>query len=255
MALKAPRSLIAASLAAGLALAMPVASFAQYSPTTAQPSPLVAPRKAVEEATKNYQAAQKQLVSAKEKLKAQFMAREDWSKTKKAADKSKREDEAAKTAAMAALDKRPDYKAAKAARDAAEQKMRSGEKMETAEMDRLAGEVMNNGLAMKKIEADYLANDQKYADAKAKYEQSQKEMSLLEGEVDAAAANDPECVAAQQAVDSSKQQLDQARTSLAQAAKADAEARAAAAKAKSSSAGGGGSAPRGSGGGTYGGHR
>ena len=249
MALNAPRFLIAASLAAGLVLAVPVASFAQTTPPPV--SPLVAPRKAVDEATKNYQAAQKQLVAAKEKLKAQFMAREDWAKTKKASDKAKQEYEAAKNAAMAALEKRPDYKAAKVARDAAEQKMHSGEKTDAAETDRLAGEIMNNGLTMKKIEADYLANDQKYADAKAKYDQAQKEMSLLENEVDAAAANDPECMAAQQAVDSSKQQLEQARTTLAQAVKADYEARAA--KAKSSSGSTGSSGPRGAGGGY--GHR
>ncbi|HTK74192.1 MAG TPA: hypothetical protein VL371_02980 [Gemmataceae bacterium] len=250
MALKAPRLLIAASLAAGVLIAVPVASFAS-SPgtTTTPPSQLAAPRKAVDEATKNYQAAQKQLVAAKEKLKAQFMAREDWAKTKKASDKARMEYDAAKHTAMSALDKRPDYKAAKAAKEASEQKLRSGEKLEAGETERLGQEVLNNGLAMKKIEADYLANDQKYADAKAKYDQSQKEMSLLEGEVDAAAANDPECVAAQQAVDSSKQSLEQARASYAQAAKAEADARAQAAKAKSTSGGTSGSrAPSGYGG-------
>jgi len=249
MALKAPRLLIAASLTASLLVAAPVVSLAQTTPPAQ--SPLVGQRKAVDEATKAYQAAQKQLVAAKEKLKAQFMAREDWAKTKKANDKAKQEYEAAKNAAMAALEKRPDYKAAKAAREAAEQKARSGEKIDTTESDRLAQEIMNNGLAMKKIEADYLANNQKYADSKAKYDQTQKEMSLLEGEVDAAAANDPECVAAQQQVESSKQQLDSAKQSLAQASKAESEARAQAAKAKSTS---GGSTPRGAGGG-YGGRR
>jgi hypothetical protein len=172
------------------------------------------------------------------------MAREDWAKTKKTNDKARQEFDAAKIAAMATLEKRPDYKSAKAAKEAAEQKSRSSDKTDQAEVERLAQEIMNNGLAMKKIEMEFLANDQRYADAKAKYDQSQKEMSLLEGEVDAAAANDPECVAAQQAVDGAKQQLEQARTSLAQAAKADAAARAAAAKSKSASGSSGGATGR-----------
>src|SRR4051794_35464000 len=175
MAFKAPRYWIGASLAASLVLASPVFSFAQTTP--AQPSPLVAPRKAVVDAQQNLQTAQKQLATAKEKLKGQFMAREDWAKTKKTNDKARQEYDAAKIAAMATLEKRPDYKTAKAAKEAAEQKSRSSDKTDQAEVERLAQEIMNNGLAMKKIEMEFLANDQRYADAKAKYDQSQKEMS------------------------------------------------------------------------------
>ena len=241
-AVRAPRSLVAAFLAAGLLAAVPAVTRAQQpiprGPSSsgggAASSGLADARKQVTAAEQQVNDARKNLAAAKKKLEAQFLVKPEWNKTKQALDRARLDEDRTRNAVLAALEKNPQYKAARTGQEAARKKyqeLQSG-KPKPEELDRTAQAIQTHGLTMKALEKEAMDNDPKYLDAKSRLAQAQQEMSALQSQVDQAAQTDPECVAAQQALDQASQQLEQSKQSLAQQAKAEAEARAAAAKAK-----------------------
>lgn len=166
-------------------------------------------------------------------------ARPEWQTAQKAHDKAASDLATATRATESKLRTRPDYKTLSAAKEATDVKYRQLSEDpagKEAELDAVYRERTKYVLALRKMEADALANDPKVIDAKARLAEAKAKVDSFKSEVEAAALSDPEYVASLQQVTAAEQQVQAARLALAEARKADSAARVAAAKARAEAA-------------------
>jgi len=223
----------------GMVLAVPAAVQAQLPPpgvrpgtvppgTPATQSPIAMASKQVQDAQLQLNEAKKNYDKARAVVEAKFKTQEDFVKAQKELDAAKADEAAAKAAALAALNARPDYKQLKATKETVELKYRTN-----PTDTELGNQLITYGTQLRNMETAALAGDQKYAEAKVRNTEAQKQWAALQVQVDEAAKTDQDCVTAVQQYDTANQSLIAAKTGLEQARKADADARAAAAKSRS----------------------
>ena len=218
-------------LALGLALCA-------AGPVSAQPAPnpKTEARKQISLAqteVNNIKAEQKRV---KDKLMGEFESKEEWKNTLANHKKAKAEYEKAQKAALRAMAAKPEYKKLSQERQAAQTKYEEINKERSRNPDAIARagtEVSKLALAMKKMENDAVANDDKALAAKEALEKADKEMKALDEEVEGALMSDPDYIAIQQQLEQAEAQVKQMRDQLAQQTKAEQQSKAAAGRAAS----------------------
>jgi len=200
---------------------------AQSNPGSAQPpvSPLAAQRKAVADAVTAVNQARSQLAQARAKVSSTFETKDDWIAAKKALIAAQAHYDAALKPVLAALQANPDYqklldhrKAAQASLQAMQSQPRAADtedqKAQDEQLNQAAGDVVNDGYALNKMEEDARNSDGDLGTAKEELTDAKKTMDDLQAQVTAVLQVDPDYLAAQQQLTSAQQQLAAARTAL-----------------------------------------
>ena len=236
--MNARHALLGTVLALGSALsATPL--FAQAVPGGAAPpaptaggpakppaSPLVQAQRAVQEAQAQVNVAKAASTAARAKIEQKFKGRPDWASGQLELNKSKQAHDAAVRAALDARRAQPDYKAAAAAKAAAEEKQRALNDTGRATPEQLGAvgdELVKHATDVRRMEGEATA-DPKIAAAKARHETAVKQMAALRQEVEAMALTDPECMAADQNYVTAQATLKTAQESFRTTQKSEAEA-------------------------------
>jgi chromosome segregation ATPase len=231
-----------ASLAA-LPASAQVRSSTTYNPNSNQNSATAQAGKQVNEARQNVQKIEQQIAKIKTRLRAQLLAKPEFTSINAEFKRAQKVFDDAKKQALALLHNKPEYQAmvkereeAMAKRDAAGS---GGAQVSDEELNKANDTIFKDGQALKKMEDRTLADDAKYQDAKAKLDAAKSKVDEVDNQVTEALKNDAEYQQELQSLDQAKQQLDQARQQLAQAAQQEQQQREQAAKSRSQSTGAG----------------
>lgn len=215
---------------------------ATYNPNNNQNSATAQAGKQVNEARQNVQKIEQQIAKIKTRVKAQLLAKPEFTSINAEFKRAQKAFDDAKKQALASLHNKPEYQAmlkereeAIAKRDAAGS---GGAQVSDEELNKANDTIFKDGQALKKMENGALADDAKYQDAKTKLDAAKSKVDEVDNQVTEALKNDAEYQQDLQSLDQAKQQLEQARQQMAQAAQQEQQAREAAAKARSQSTGG-----------------
>jgi chromosome segregation ATPase len=233
-----------ATLPAGIA----VAQSYNRPPTSTTPKvdPLLGAKKQVHDAEAEVKKVQVQMLQIKQKLQRTLEQKDDWKAAKAARDAARAEYQAALKPAEMVLHKKPEYIALAKQRDAAQARLDaanspSGDKLSDADIDQASAQRTNAGLALSRMDKAMQDNDPKVLAAKAKMEQADKDWGALIAQVDESVKSDPDYDKALKDFDAAEQKLKQARLTLGQQAKQQRDAEVAAAKARAAAQQQGGS--------------
>jgi chromosome segregation ATPase len=232
------------ALALALTLVAPAALAARAAHAAPPPRPAPAPKNtAAAEQTKQINAAQATVNEIKadqkrlkDKLTTEFESKEEWKNTAANFKKAQTAYDKAKKDAMRTLAAKPEYKKLLAEKDAARTKVDELNKQREPDPTAIAKagtDLATKSTALKKLEADAVANDEKVLAAKEAFEVADKEMKALDAEVEGALTSDPDYVAVQQQLDQAEAQVKQLRDAAAAARKQDQQSKAAASRAAS----------------------
>jgi chromosome segregation ATPase len=172
----------------------------------------------------------------KDKLMAEFESKEEWKNTVTTHRKAKAAYDKAKKDALRATHAKPEYKKLVQEREALRtevEQLQNARNPDPATITRTATELTEKASALKKMEAETVANDDKVLEAKEEYEKAEKEMQALDEEVEGALMSDPDYLAVQQQLEQAEAQVKQMRDQLAQQTKAEQQSKAAAGRAAS----------------------
>ncbi len=223
---KTARFICSGILAAGILFGLPFTSYAQTPPRNN--SQIVEARKRISEAqavVNDLKAEQKRI---KDKVLAEYAEKEEWKNTAANHKKAKAAYETSKKQAQTALQSKPDYKQAVKDRVALQEKLDATSKQRDADPQAIAKigtDLATKGIAIKKMETEAIATDEKSLAAKEAFEAAEKEMKSLDEEVEAQLQTDPDYAAIQQQVDQAELQVTQAKEAALAAQKAEADAR------------------------------
>jgi hypothetical protein len=202
---------------------------AQPAPPRPQPavpsSPLAAPRKAVLDAQLLVNAAKAKIAATRTSVEATFQSKDDWVAAKKAVAEAKAKYDAALKVVMTALQTNPEYqkllenrKQASAKLDAlkAAPRGQSSEEQKTQddEMGVAAGDILNDGLALNKMEKEARESDPALAAAKDQEDEAKKAYDSLESQVTTAMQTDPDYIAEQADLAAAEANLATAKAAL-----------------------------------------
>ena len=213
-------------LAVGFALCLAGPSYGQPAP-----NPKVEARRQIAAAQVQVNEIKAEQKRVKDQLMGEFESKEEWKNTLTNHKKAKAEYDKAEKAAMRAMTAKPEYKKLAQERQAAQAKYDEIIKQRNPSPDAIARagtEVSKIALAMKKMENDAVANDDKALAAKEAFEKAEKEMKALEEEVEGALMSDPDYLQIQQQLEQAEAQVKQMRDQLAQQTKSEQQAKAAA---------------------------
>jgi chromosome segregation ATPase len=188
-------------------------------------NPLAAPRKAVLDAQSAVNALHTKIAQIHVRIQSGFESRADWAAAKKAVADAQAQYDAAQKPVMDALHANPDYQQLVTNRKAAQDKMdelkaqsqatdSEGQQAQEDALSQAAGEVVNDGYAMLKMEREARDNDSTLTAAKEQLSDAKAALEALQAEVTAAMQGDPEYQAAQTELTSAEQQLTSARAAL-----------------------------------------
>jgi chromosome segregation ATPase len=223
-------SALALSLAAAAA---PRANAAQTTPRPPNPNT---------EARKQISAAQAQVTQIKsdqkrlkDKLMTEFEGKEEWKNTAANFKKAQAAYDKTKKDALKTLTAKPEYKKLVQEKETARLKLDELNKQrdrDPSAITRAGTELANKGTALKKMEADAVANDEKVLAAKEQFDKADKEMKALDQEVEGALTSDPDYVAIQQQLEQAEAQVKQMRDTLAQQQKSAQQSKASASQSR-----------------------
>ncbi len=193
-------------------------------------SPLAASRKAVADAQAAVYAVRANIAQIHARVASTFESRDDWIAAKKALSDAQAHYDSALKPVMAALQVNPDYQKLATSRKAAQAKLEElksepraasseDQKAQDDQLSEAAGEVLNDGFAMNKMESDARDADGNLGTAKEELADAKKAMDALQAQVTAVLQVDPEYIAAQQQLTTAQQQLTAARAALVSAEK------------------------------------
>jgi chromosome segregation ATPase len=191
-------------------------------------SPLAAPRKAVVDAMAAVNAVKAQIAATRAKIAATYETKDDWVAAKKALADAQTHYDTALKPVMAALRASPEYQKLLDHRKAAQEKLDSlrtqsraadpdDQKAQDDQLSQAAGDVLNDGFALNKMEADARNSDGDLGAAKEELMDAKKTMEDLQAQVTAVLQTDPEYLTEQQQLTSAQQQLSAARLALSNA--------------------------------------
>jgi chromosome segregation ATPase len=218
--------LLVGILAAGVLAVSVSVSRGQTSAAAAQPTnPLAAPRKAVLDAQTAVNALRTKIAQIRQRIQGGFESRAEWVAAQKALADAQSKYDAALKPVMDTLHADPDYQQLVTNRKAAQDKLdelkaqpqamdSQGQQAQEDALSQAAGEVVNDGYAMLKMERDARDNDATLTAAKEQLSDAKAAMDSLQAEVTAAMAADPEYQATQTQLTSAQQQLTSARQAL-----------------------------------------
>lgn len=230
--------------------AAPPAHAAPATPKPPQNTAVTDARKRVAEAQQAVNDIKAEQQRIKDKKRAEFETKEEWKNTVATDKKAKAAYEAARKAALTALQNKAEYKQLIKDRDALQKTSEALSKQKDPDPTAIAknGTAMaTKGIAIKNMEKDAQERDEKVLEAKDKMDAAAKNMKALDDEVEGALSTDPDYMALQTQLDQADQQLAQAKQSLADAQKAAISSRPKPAPRPASSSGGGGRRSVGSG--------
>jgi hypothetical protein len=193
----------------------------------------------LDNATAQLNAANTALNRVRSRVELSFKTLPEWQAAQKEYDKAKADLDLATKAVMAKLKVRADYKAASTAwatADGKARKLAEDPKANQVELDALAQERAAQVIVLRNLEKEALDNDLKVLEARQRMADAQAKIASFKGQVDAAAAQDPEYQTAWQQVQAAQQQVQAAKQQLIEAQRSDAAAKAAEAKAKADAA-------------------
>lgn len=215
-----------------------------YNPNNNQNSATAQAGKQVNEANLNVQKIQQQIARIKTRVKAQLLAKPEYSSINAEFKRAQKAFDDAKKQALATLHNKPEYQAMVKEREAAMAKRDAAGsgtgQVSDEELNKANDTVFKDGQALKKMDDRALADDAKYQDAKTKLEAAKAKVDEVDNQVTEALKNDAEYQQDLQSLDQAKQQLEQAKQQLAQAAQQERQAREAESKARAASNSSGG---------------
>jgi chromosome segregation ATPase len=218
------------------------------------PNPKAEARKQIAAAQAQVNDIKAEQKRVKDQLMTEFESKEEWKNTLTNHKKAKAEYEKAEKLALRATMAKPEYKKLAEERKAAQADYEEITKQRNPNPDAIARagtEVSKIALALKKMENDAVANDDKALATKEAFEKAEKEMKALEEEVEGALMSDPDYIQIQQQLEQAEAQVKQMRDALAQQTKSEQQAKAAAGRAASESRRAPRGAPRGARGADY----
>jgi hypothetical protein len=195
-----------------------------------QTSPLAAPRKAVVDAQQQVSDIKAKIAVIRSGIESTFQSKDDWIAAKKALADAKAKYDAALKPVMDALQANPEYvkllehrKAAsakmEALKDAPKAQSSAEQQQQDDEMSTAAGDVINDGLALRKMEAEARDGDPALSAAKDALDEAKKAFDGLEAQVTTAMQSDPTYIQDQTELTAAQANLLSARTALAAAEK------------------------------------
>lgn len=149
-----------------------------------------------------------------------FETSADYKAAADAKAKAQTDYETARAPVLEALKAKPEYLAAKGAKDRAEQErdaLATSETASIAQKSEAATIVMNTGTVVTRLEGDALAADPKVTDARNRLVDANNRLSQLEKDFEASLKNDPKWQAAKASLDQAKSKEEQTRTAAARA--------------------------------------
>jgi hypothetical protein len=256
--MKPVRLALTTLLAAGAAALVvpPTRALAQY------PGGAGGPNTALQEARKNIQLAEKEVVRIRQdmaKIKARIQSRyegkDDWDEAQKNLKAAQAAEEAAKKKAMAKLVASPEYKAAKEKQTKADAQLvtlnAQGGKADAKALAEAQQARIDSALIVRKLESDAMENDPKVVESKTKVAEAKKASEAMEDELKQALEQDPDYQSAQQELETAQANVTQMKQSLAQQVASERQARRAQMESQRQTSGGGAGRP--GGGNPYGG--
>jgi hypothetical protein len=177
--------------------------------------------KAVSKAQAELGRLQTDLGKIKARVRSQILAKPEWAQV--TADRKSAETalDSVRKSALDALHNTANYKALSKSRDDAHQIVNAhdavGSQISQGDFDNASNAFVSDGIAMKKMEADALKDDAKYAAASTQLEAANARMKEADGQVELALKDDPEYQNAAKQLESAKTALTAARAQLAQA--------------------------------------
>jgi DNA repair exonuclease SbcCD ATPase subunit len=217
---------LAGILAAAVLAASVSSSIAQTSAAPPQATnPLAAPRKAVLDAQSTVNGLNKKIAQIHLRIQEGFESRADWVAATKAVADAQAQYDAAQKPVMDALHANPDYQQLVANRKAAQDKLdelkaqpqavdSEGQQAQEDALGQAAGEVVNDGYAILKMEREARDGDSTLTASKAQLSDAKTALEALQEQVSAAMEADPEYQTTQTALASAQQQLATARAAL-----------------------------------------
>ena len=242
------KTLACAVFALGSIIAIPASAqrTPPYNPNSSnnQNSATAQAGKQVNEARQSVAKVEQQIARIKTRVRAQLLAKPEFASVNAEYTKANSAVEMARKQALNALHNKPEYQKLQKERADAQAKVDSsnsgGQQVTDAELQQANDTVFKDGIALKKMETQALADDAKYQDAKVKADAAKSKVDAVDSQVNEALKNDTDYQQLTQQLDQAKQQLEQARQSLAQAAKSERQQREQEAKTRSGSTGSGG---------------
>jgi hypothetical protein len=219
------------------------------SGTSGSNSPTYQASQAVQAAQVTLRKAQTDITRAKNKVRAELLAKPQWATVNAEVNKAQTQLKAAERAALAALAKKPEYQAALQQRaDASKIRQQAAagttastgddtQAVSAAELQKADDTYIKASYSIKAMEKQALADNQAYIDAKAKLEAAHGKMSELDAQVDETLKSDPAYMQLQTAFDQAQQAVVQAREQLASARQAAQQQRQQESKSRQNSSG------------------
>jgi len=191
---------------------------------------VVTAKKAVLDAQLKVKQARDKIAQTRGTIELTFQTKDDWVAAKKALADARAQYAAALRPVMAALQKNAEYQKLMERRKAAQDTIETlkaaprgsgsaDQKAQDDDMSAAAGEMLNAGFALNKMESDARDADPALAAAKDAVDDAKKTFDALEAQVTAAMQSDPQYIQEQTELTAAEAELLTARTSLASAEK------------------------------------
>ena len=220
-----------------------------YNPNSNQNSATSQAGKQVADARLNIAKIEQQMTRIKTRVRAQLLSKPEFATANADFTRANTALETARKQALAALHNKPEYQRLVKEREEAQTKRDSantgGQQVSDEELQKANDIVFKDGLALKKMETQTLADDAKYQEAKSKADAAKAKVDQVDSQVQEALKNDTDYQQLDQSLQQAKQTLDQARQSQAQAAQQERQQREQEAKSREQSHSGGSSGGRG----------
>lgn len=216
-------------LAALAVAAVPSAARAQDKPSAQQQTPTMQARARLQEAQTKLNEAKAAAAAARGKIEQRFKVRPDWAQAEQDLAKAKADHQTAVSTSMENRKGREDYKAATAAKLAAEAKQRAlldGGQATPQQLNAAGDELAKAATDVRRMEGEAMA-DPRILEAKTRLVDAERRMAALREEVEKLAKTDKDCLAADQRVTSAQQAVANAQQSVVSAQKSESDSRAA----------------------------
>lgn len=204
------------------------------APTAPQPSAqngaVVTAKKAVLDAQLKVKQARDKITQTRDTIELTFQTKDDWVAAKKALADAKAQYASALKPVLAALQKNAEYQKLLEKRKAAQDTIETlkaaprgsgsaDQKAQDDDMSAAAGDMLNSGFALNKMETEARDADPALAAAKDAVDDAKKTFDALEAQVTVAMQSDPQYIQEQTELTAAQAELATARTSLASAEK------------------------------------
>ena len=163
------------------------------------------------------------------RVRNELMAKPEWASVLANKRKAEAVLEQARKNALASVQNKPEYKDLMKERETAQAQLASGNsggaQLSDEEVQKASGVMVKDGLQIKQMEKAALAEDPKYAEAKAQNDAANAKLTELDAQVEQALKADQEYQQLDQQLAQAKTQLDAAHKQLAQARQQEQEQR------------------------------